>query len=407
MTPAEELSYMQGFTREGPCQRLRHRPGRRPDRRHQPDARRRGARGAQRASRAPRSSAPATACAASRDGDFVDLSAAAGGRAPPIADTPSSALGSTRDKPDDAYCERILDGPAEGRRRRLHLYRRQRHRRHDADPRRARPAAASPSSMRRRPSTTTSSKTTTPPASSRPALFVARGLPLRRPRFPRAARHLCRHRHGPPRRLPDRGGGRLAAATRRTARTSSTCRSAPFSVEQFIDEVARRARPIRPLRRRHVGGRPRTRTAPAPAESLIAQTHRTRRPRQPAALRRRSRPRPAGRMKRTLPKARRPRRHLRLPAARLRRARRRDRPQRGLRRRRMAAGRRASATARWRCSTRTATPLRLVDLAAVAGKTRTMPETFLTAGGNALSEEGLDYFRRLLPPRPDVFTPFV
>ena len=54
-----------------------------------------------------------------------------------------------------------------------------------------------------------------------------------------------------------------------------------------------------------------------------------------------------------------------------------------------------------------ATTLGLVDLDAVAGKTRTMPEAFLTAGGNTVSEEGLDYFRRLLPPRPDVFTPFV
>ena len=45
-----------------------------------------------------------------RDGDFVDLSALPEGELHRIAATPSSALGSTRDKPDAAYCERILEG---------------------------------------------------------------------------------------------------------------------------------------------------------------------------------------------------------------------------------------------------------------------------------------------------------
>ncbi len=45
------------------------------------------------------------------DGDgLVDLTAIAPGRLEAIAATPSAALGSTRDKPDEAYCQKILDG---------------------------------------------------------------------------------------------------------------------------------------------------------------------------------------------------------------------------------------------------------------------------------------------------------
>ena len=49
---------------------------------------------------------------------------------------------------------------------------------------------------------------------------------------------------------------------------------------------------------------------------------------------------------------------------------------------------------------------KLVPLDQVAGRTRHMPDTFFD-GANAISAEGRRYFRRLLPPRPDVFTPFV
>lgn len=49
---------------------------------------------------------------------------------------------------------------------------------------------------------------------------------------------------------------------------------------------------------------------------------------------------------------------------------------------------------------------RIVALDQVAGRTRHMPDSFF-AGANAVSEEGRAYFRRLLPPRPDIFTPFV
>lgn len=45
-----------------------------------------------------------------RDGDFVDLSALPEQQLDLIGRTPSAALGSTRDKPDAAYCEVILAG---------------------------------------------------------------------------------------------------------------------------------------------------------------------------------------------------------------------------------------------------------------------------------------------------------
>ncbi len=43
-------------------------------------------------------------------GDFVDLSAVSEADLKRFADTPNSGLGSTRDKPDAAYCERIVAG---------------------------------------------------------------------------------------------------------------------------------------------------------------------------------------------------------------------------------------------------------------------------------------------------------
>jgi 6-phosphofructokinase 1 len=44
------------------------------------------------------------------DGGLVDLTGISAEKLEAIAATPSAALGSTRDKPDDAYCQRILDG---------------------------------------------------------------------------------------------------------------------------------------------------------------------------------------------------------------------------------------------------------------------------------------------------------
>jgi ATP-dependent phosphofructokinase / diphosphate-dependent phosphofructokinase len=49
---------------------------------------------------------------------------------------------------------------------------------------------------------------------------------------------------------------------------------------------------------------------------------------------------------------------------------------------------------------------RIVPLDRVAGKTRIMPGDFF-AGSNSISDQGRRYFRRLLPERPDIFPPFV
>ena len=42
-------------------------------------------------------------------GDFVDMNSMHQDRLDALAMTPSAGLGSTRDKPDGAYCERILE----------------------------------------------------------------------------------------------------------------------------------------------------------------------------------------------------------------------------------------------------------------------------------------------------------
>jgi 6-phosphofructokinase 1 len=53
------------------------------------------------------------------------------------------------------------------------------------------------------------------------------------------------------------------------------------------------------------------------------------------------------------------------------------------------------------------TVIRLVPLANVAGKTRHMPDDYLKADENQLSETGLAYFERLLPRKFKVGRPFV
>jgi ATP-dependent phosphofructokinase / diphosphate-dependent phosphofructokinase len=53
------------------------------------------------------------------------------------------------------------------------------------------------------------------------------------------------------------------------------------------------------------------------------------------------------------------------------------------------------------------TVLRLVPLAAVAGKTRHMPEDFLQSDGNRLSDKGMAYLNRLAPRKFRIGRPFV
>ncbi len=57
-------------------------------------------------------------------------------------------------------------------------------------------------------------------------------------------------------------------------------------------------------------------------------------------------------------------------------------------------------------TTATATPF-FTELAAVAGKTRHMPDDFLKPGANQLSEAGMAYLRRLVPAKYKVGKPFV
>ena len=54
-----------------------------------------------------------------------------------------------------------------------------------------------------------------------------------------------------------------------------------------------------------------------------------------------------------------------------------------------------------------ATALRTVPLEAVAGRTRLMPPEFIAASGSDVTEACKAYLNRLLPPRPDAWTPFV
>jgi 6-phosphofructokinase 1 len=53
------------------------------------------------------------------------------------------------------------------------------------------------------------------------------------------------------------------------------------------------------------------------------------------------------------------------------------------------------------------TVMRLVPLAAVAGKTRHMPDDFLLPDANRLSDKGATYFKRLVPTKFEVGRPFV
>ena len=54
-----------------------------------------------------------------------------------------------------------------------------------------------------------------------------------------------------------------------------------------------------------------------------------------------------------------------------------------------------------------ATTIRAVPLDAVAGKTRLMPKDFLDPSANRVSNKGVAYLSRLLPPPPDTYAPFL
>ena len=113
---------------------LRHRAGRRPDRRHQPDAWSAPRSRSGSAIPAPRCSARAMACAAFATATMSTSPTVPEDQLRLIAGTPSAALGSHPRQAGRRLLRGRPQGPEEGRRRRLHLYRRQRHVRHAADP---------------------------------------------------------------------------------------------------------------------------------------------------------------------------------------------------------------------------------------------------------------------------------
>ena len=186
-----------------------------------------------------------------RDGDFVVLSDLPEEQLRLIAGTPSAALGSTRDKPDAAYCDLVLKGLKKAGARRLHLYRRQRHVGHAADPdrrlRRLDGLRACAEDHRQR------SDGERPHAGLHLGGRIRRRrLPVGRPRFPRAARRLCRRSSwaampasSPPRRPPGGidgdSGPHLIYVPERA-----------FSVPRFIDDVQAHARQAQALHRRRL-----------------------------------------------------------------------------------------------------------------------------------------------------------
>ena len=117
------------------------------------------------------------------DGGLVDLTGLSSEKLEAIAATPSAALGSTRDKPDDAYCQTHPRRLPQARHPLFLLYRRQRLAPTPAasSARRPRqPATSFAASTCRRPSTTISWRTITrraslpPRASSRSRIWATR-----------------------------------------------------------------------------------------------------------------------------------------------------------------------------------------------------------------------------------------
>ena len=159
-----------------------------------------------------------------RDGDYVDFAEVAPERLQLIAGTPSAALGSTRDKPDAAYCDVVLKGlkkvgadafiyiggnDTAGTQQIL------------AD------AAGGKIAFVHAPKTIDNDlvENDHTPGFISAARVRRRRLPQRRSRFPGAARRLCRHRHGPSCRLPHRRVRGLARGRRRRPASALRARS--------------------------------------------------------------------------------------------------------------------------------------------------------------------------------------
>ncbi len=151
-----------------------------------------------------------------RDGNLIELSALSEADLRRFADTPNAGLGSTRDKPDAAYCATILErlkaakadafiyiggNDTAGTLRILEE------------------SAGGGMAFVHGPKTIDNDLV----ENDHTPGFISAGdlrrprLPVDGPRFPRPPRHLRRHRHGPPRRLPHRRLGGLAREGKRRA----------------------------------------------------------------------------------------------------------------------------------------------------------------------------------------------
>ena len=123
-----------GFSRDGKA--LRQGPrgsGWRSDRGHQPEPGRRDPRVAQVPARSAKIYGARFGVRGILCEDFIDLTQATTHNLEQVARTPSSALGSTRDKPDEEYCRKLFAVMRGSRDPLLLLHRRQRLRRHLPD----------------------------------------------------------------------------------------------------------------------------------------------------------------------------------------------------------------------------------------------------------------------------------
>ncbi len=178
---------------------------------------------------------------------LVDLTGIDAERLERIARTPSAALGSTRDKPDDAYCQKILDGcRAQDIRYFFYIGGND-----SADTCRivSEKAAAAGYELRcfHVPKTIDNDlrENDHTPGFPSAARYVALAHDGRRPRQCEPRRHQDQRHHGPERGLPHRGGGarpraRRAAAPIRRLRAGPHLiylPEVPFATESFLADV--------------------------------------------------------------------------------------------------------------------------------------------------------------------------
>ena len=173
--------------------------------------------------------------------NFVDLTRETTHNLEQVADTPSSGLLSTRDKPDEEYCARMFK-VMQAHDIRYFFYVGGND---SSDTVRIVNEQAKAANYELRaihiPKTIDNDLMENDhcPGFGSAARFVAQAFIRGEPRQPRAQGRLHRCRDGPPRRLPHRRVRRWRRNMSMTARTSFTCRSAPSITEKFLADVDR------------------------------------------------------------------------------------------------------------------------------------------------------------------------